>query len=150
MTSLLFRSLLLTAASSAATAGELPFAWLSGSWCADSEGARTEEHWLSPAGNRLLAVNRTLADGEVTAFEFLQLDLEGEKPVYLAQPGGRAPTAFTQTGGGDQRARFENPEHDFPTFIEYRREGSELVATIGGPTPEGEQEYAIRFVQCDG
>ncbi len=138
-------TLILFASSAAAT----PLDWLSGSWCAETNGSKIEEHWLSPSANRLLAVNRTVVDGSTKAFEFLHIDLSPAKPVYLAQPGGRTATEFVQAKAGPQWVRFENLLHDFPQFIEYRREGDTLVATIGGPAPEGSQQFATQFEVCE-
>jgi hypothetical protein len=51
-------------------------------------------------------------------------------PVYLAQPGGRAPVQFRLTARTRTGATFENPAHDFPQRIVYRRSGDSMVATI--------------------
>ena len=36
---------------------------------------------------------------------------------------------------GENAAVFENPDHDFPTRIEYRLVGESLVASIAGAEP---------------
>ncbi len=71
------------------------------------------------------------------------VDLDGTQS-YIAQPGGRPPTAFRRTAGGERWVRFENPEHDFPRRIEYRREGDALHAEIAGPDENG-KEIVISF-----
>ena len=63
---------------------------------------------------------------------------------YVAQPGGRPPTSFRQAAIGEGWIRFENPAHDFPQRVEYRREGNTLLAEISGPG-DGGQETVIRF-----
>lgn len=143
---LLLLSLLLPASVSA----ETPFHWLAGSWCSQNDGAIIEEHWLMPSANRLLAINRTLVDGNTRAFEFLQISLDGDKAVYLAQPGGRPATAFEQADRGERWVRFENLQHDFPQFIEYRRQGDVLSATIGGQMGEEQQAFSSTFEPCSG
>lgn len=107
-----------------------------------------EEHWLTPSSNRMLAVNRTLVDGQTRAFEYLQIDMSSEQAVYLAQPGGRPAVSFVQSDAGEQRVRFENPDHDFPQFIEYRRAGDELTATIGTLDGEGAGGVDTVFELC--
>ncbi len=39
--------------------------------------------------------------------------------VYIAQPGGNAPTEFVLTELTATRAVFENPRHDYPKRIVY-------------------------------
>lgn len=134
------------AGSSAQAADDL--SWISGSWCSQQEDAMVEERWLPATTNRLLAVNRTLKNGETLAFEFLQIDLSRTPPVYLAQPGGREATPFVLTALRGQGATFSNPDHDFPQTIRYERSGPSLTATIAGPSDEGEVSYAVRFEPC--
>ncbi|MFK7957633.1 MAG: DUF6265 family protein [Lysobacterales bacterium] len=126
-----------------------PLDWMNGRWCTPiNDDVTTEEHWLSDAGGRLLGVNRTLRDGRAVAFEFLQIDLQSQPPVYLAQPGGRTATAFSRVTEGSQWVRFENLQHDYPQYIEYRREGASLTATIGAGEGHDRRESAIAFDRC--
>jgi hypothetical protein len=124
--------------------------WLAGQWCGGEGGERVEEHWTSPAKNgELLGLSRTLKDGRMASFEFLRIgDVDGV-PTYLAQPGGRPPTAFKRSDGGERWVRFENPAHDFPTRIEYRREGEALQAVVGGKGRDGKDtSFTLDFVRC--
>jgi hypothetical protein len=52
--------------------------------------------------------------------------------VYIAQPGGRPPTEFALTSGGSGLAVFENPAHDFPKRLSYRRTGRTLLVEVEG------------------
>lgn len=63
----------------------------------------------------------------------------GGVQMYIAQPGGRPPTSFKRTAGGEHWVRFENPDHDFPQRIEYRRQGDVLHAEVAGPGDNGEE-----------
>lgn len=114
-------------------------AWLAGDWCGDEAGELIEESWLAPRGGELLGLSRTTREGQVVAFEFLRIAVVKGVPTYLAQPGGRAPTAFTRSDSGEQWMRFENPAHDFPQRIEYRRTGDTLRAEIAGPGVGGRE-----------
>lgn len=109
-------------------------AWLSGTWVSeDATGPRTIEHWLVPDGGSMLGVNRSVVDGRTVFFEYLRIEAEEDGIVYLASPRGRdPPTRFTATESGPQWIAFENPEHDFPQRIEYRREDARLTMTISG------------------
>lgn len=117
-------------------------AWLAGAWVGTrgSEGATSiEERWSPPLGGAMLAVSRTVSRGKMNAFEFLRIVERDGGLVYIAQPGGAAPTEFVLTELGEKRAVFDNPRHDYPKRIVYQlsAEGS-LSATIGftkGGTP---------------
>jgi hypothetical protein len=123
--------------------------WLAGHWCGGDKARQTEEHWLPPAHGELLGMSRTLVEGRMVEFEFLRIAEHEGALAYLAQPRGRPPTAFRWTAGGADWARFENPEHDFPTRIEYRRRGDQLDAEIAGPDGQGgEQRMAFGYRRC--
>jgi len=126
------------AASAADPVGLPPLDWLAGHWCGGSGTQTSEELWLPPAQGELLGVGRTLRGRRMVDFEFLCIAIHEGVPAYLAQPRGRPPTVFALTDSGPNWVRFENPAHDFPTRIEYRREGERLDAEIAGPdgTPE--------------
>jgi hypothetical protein len=108
-------------------------AFLAGAWQGERGRLRFEEHWLAPAGGLMLGLSRTLAGDKAVAFEFLRLEERADGVFYVAQPGGRPPTAFKLTRAEAGLAVFENPEHDHPKVIRYRLgpEGS-LVAQVEG------------------
>ncbi len=112
--------------------------WLQGHWCRVSGESRMEEYWLAPVGGTSVGVNRTVRDGRTVAFEFLRIVLRDGVAVYIASPNGQPPTEFVSTGHGADWIAFENPQHDFPQRIAYRREGSRLLAEISGPGPGGD------------
>lgn len=67
----------------------------------------------------MLAVTRTVAGGRLAGFEFLRIVERNGTLVYIAQPGGRAPTEFLLTTLTPSEAVFENRAHDFPHVIKY-------------------------------
>ena len=110
-------------------------AWLAGAWVGKrgAEGARSiEERWSPPLGGAMLAVSRTVSRDKMVAFEFLRIVERDGGLVYIAQPGGAAPTEFVLTEVSKTRAVFENPRHDYPQRIVYElsAEGG-LSASIG-------------------
>lgn len=107
-------------------------AWMAGDWTGTMGRAAIEEHWIAPRGGTMLAVSRTVAGDRTVAFEFLRLEQRADGVVYVAQPGGRPPTEFRLTSQSGESATFENPQHDNPKIIRYRREGTTLVAEIEG------------------
>jgi len=126
------------------------FSWISGHWCGTSNDVRIEEYWLPPHGGVVLGVARTLKGDETVEFEYTRIVLMQDKvPAFIAQPEGGAPTSFVRTAGGANWARFENPEHDYPKRVEYRREGDKLHGEISGPGEDGqEQTIPFDYVRC--
>ncbi len=123
-----------------ATIGDM--AWLAGAWVGTrgTNGTTSiEERWSPPLGGAMLAVSRTVSRGKMSAFEYLRIVERDSGLVYIAQPGGAAPTEFVLTELTTTRAVFDNPRHDYPKRIVYdlSAEGG-LSATIGftkGGTP---------------
>lgn len=140
-----------TAGRARADPASAPLHWLSGHWCNASASGMSEEYWLPSQPDLMLGVSRTVRKGKSVAFEFLRISEHEGIPTYFAQPGGRTATAFKQTASGDNWVRFENPAHDFPTRIEYRRDGDTLNAQIAGPGKDGKEKVIpFVYVRCAG
>lgn len=113
----------------AASVGDL--GWLSGRWEATEPGRWTEESWSAPRAGVLLGYSRSGRGETAREFEHLRIQAgEDGIPVYWASPGGRVAVGFRLVSAGATEVVFENPDHDFPQRIRYRRDGDALVATI--------------------
>lgn len=123
--------------SSAVTAAPARFDWLAAHWCGGTEERGLEEVWLPEAGGALLGMSRTLSQGGMASFEYMRLVPAGKAAGLHVQPNGVAPTTFVIADHGENWVVFENPQHDFPNRIEYRRDGAELKASISGPGEDG-------------
>lgn len=122
--------------------------WLSGCWEAVSETATQEECWLYPAGDRMIGINRTI-DGKRGAFEFLRIERQDGRIVYLASPGGREPVPFALTDSGPGRAVFENPAHDFPQRLTYQRDGQRLSVRVEARRDGAWEGFGIEWTRSD-
>jgi Domain of unknown function (DUF6265) len=122
-------------------------AWMSGDWQTAAGGkARIEEHWTAPAGGSMIGMGRTVAGGRTVEFEYLRIEQRADEIYYVASPKGRCPgTDFRLTRISGQEAIFENPEHDFPKRISYRKnsDGS-LTASIDGGAGTKAMTFAYR------
>ena len=131
--------------SSTPTISEL--AWMSGGWRTAPGGrVQIEEHWMAPAGGSMLGMSRTVAGDRTVEFEYLRLEQRAGDIYYVAHPKARYPgTDFKLTRLSRQEAVFENPAHDFPKRIIYRKgsDGS-LTASIDGG--EGTKSKTFAFV----
>jgi hypothetical protein len=107
-------------------------AFLTGCWRFERNGRIVEEHWLAPAGGSLFGVSRTVAGGKTVDFEFLQLRDLPDGLTYIAKPSRQPEARFKMTTKTVDEIVFENPQHDFPQRIRYRRSGESLHARIEG------------------
>lgn len=108
--------------------------WISGCWASDDGKERTEEIWMKPAGQSMIGMSRTVAGGRTVFTEHLQIREANGQIAYIVSLGmGAKPTVFKLVKSSDSEAVFENPEHDFPQRIIYRRESTDvLFARIEG------------------
>ncbi|MGH8286415.1 MAG: DUF6265 family protein [Steroidobacteraceae bacterium] len=105
--------------------------------------------WTAPRGGLLLGVHRDTRDGRAMGFEFLRIELRADGATYVAQPGGRAPTAFELRSSTARSAIFANEQHDFPKRIIYQRlDGSKLKARVDDGTDRGEGEEWV-WSRCE-
>lgn len=105
--------------------------WMAGCWQQRAGPRVVDEQWMLPAGQAMVGMSRTVAGGRMRAWESLRIVEEAGRVTYIAQPGGGVSTSFPATSLSDTLAIFENPAHDFPQRIAYRRlSGDSLVATI--------------------
>jgi hypothetical protein len=103
--------------------------WMSGHWI--TADAATEEDWTAPRGGIMLGTGRTVHDGTLREYEFIRLQAGADGvPIYWGSPNGATPVGFRLTRAGASSATFDNPDHDYPQRIRYRRDGAALVATI--------------------
>ncbi|MBI3792028.1 MAG: hypothetical protein HY275_14280 [Gemmatimonadetes bacterium] len=128
--------------------------WMAGCW-EQRNGARVaHEQWMAPLGGTMLGMSRTVV-GDATR-EYEQLRIE-QRPAgdlaYVASPSGQATATFVASAASDSLVRFENPAHDFPQRIQYRRAGADsLIARIEG-TRNGQVrgiDFPMRRVPCAG
>jgi hypothetical protein len=113
--------------------------WLVGSWEAavDEHGCTYREVWhresdLLLAGHGSETCAPTLTEREPFD-EDLRMESEARGLVYVAWPTGQDRTEFDLTSGDTHGFVAENPEHDFPTRIEYRRTDAGIDAIVSGP-----------------
>ena len=118
--------------------------WISGDWQTPPGGrAQIEEHWTQPGGASMIGMSRTIAGNKTAEFEYLRIEQRADGIYYVAHPKARCPgTDFKLTRLTAQEAVFENPQHDFPKRIIYRKTAADaLTASIDG----GEGTKAMSF-----
>jgi Domain of unknown function (DUF6265) len=135
--------------SAQATAKVDALAWLSGCWSMTRPDGMTEEHWMKPAGGSMLGMSRTVRGARTTEFEFLQIREQGDKLVYIAKPSGQAEASFPSKSITDREVVFENPTHDFPQRIIYRKTPEGRIAARVEGTMNGQPRgFDLPFGAC--
>ncbi len=80
----------------------------------------------------MLGMSRTIVSGKTTEYEFVVVRTGSQGLEYVAMPSGQPGGVFKATRVSASEAIFENPAHDFPSRIAYRRADGGLIATIDG------------------
>jgi Domain of unknown function (DUF6265) len=118
--------------------------WISGDW-QTPPGTRVQidEHWMQPGGGSMLGMSRSVAGEKTVEFEYLRIEQRKDGIYYVAHPKAQCPgTDFKLTSATSSEVVFENPNHDFPKRIIYRKTGDDAItASIDG----GEGTRAISF-----
>ncbi len=118
-----------TAAPSFAQEGKLSLtdvSWIAGCWKAKPDSGRFNnvEFWSKPVGNAMLGTGAELSKtGKVTSWEHMKIEAQDDgKVVMTVRPHNKPEVPFTLSDGKADNLVFENPKHDFPQKIIYRRE----------------------------
>ena len=124
-------------------------AWMSGDWQTAKGGrAQIEEHWTLPAGGTMLGMGRTIVGDKTVEFEFLRIEQRVDGIYDVASPNGGPTTDFKLTRLVGHEAIFENPEHDFPKRVIYRKKSDgSLVASIDAGEKTKSQNFTYLPVQ---
>jgi Domain of unknown function (DUF6265) len=120
--------------------------WMAGYWLACDARTEVAEYWTTRRGGVMLGGSITYG---VQAFGWEQVrietSLDGASLHYVARPrGAAADTAFALVRSGPGEAVFENPAHDYPQRIIYRREGDSLVARTEDMAGGNGQDFRYR------
>ena len=100
----------------------------------------------------MIGSGRTVSGGKAVDYEFLRIVEEADGIYYVAKPtANKEETRFKLTRGSSSEAVFENPAHDFPQRVIYKREGEKLNARIEG-TKDGKTrgiDFPYSRVKCE-
>ena len=127
--------------------------WIAGCWASDDGKERVEENWMKPSGQSMIGMSRTVAGGKTVFTEYIQIRESNGQLAYIVSLGLAAkPVVFKLVKSSDNEATFENPEHDFPQRIIYRRESTDsLFARIEGQEKGVNKgiDFRYRRTRCD-
>ena len=127
-------------------------AWLQGCWRSTRDETTIEEQWLAPRGGTMRGMGRTVRGSKLVDYELVLIKEQAGRLAYEAHRSGQPTATFTATTASDGSVVFENPQHDFPQRVGYRRDGADgLQGWIEGQA-NGESrrvDYSYQRARCD-
>ena len=132
--------------------------WLYGCWGGKVNQRDFREQWMPLRGNTLLGIGSTEFQDKLASYEYLRIEGRADGVYYVALPSEQKEAAFKLvTAVHDNRDNadiftFENPQHDFPQRIIYRRESkNSLFARIEGKENGVSKgiDYRYKRASCD-
>jgi hypothetical protein len=125
-------------------------AFMAGCWNGDAgRGRIIAESWTKPTVNVMLGTTRYLAGDRTVSWEFTLIEADSTGITMTPHPRGQTPTPFRLVRLAPDTAVFENPAHDFPQRIIYRRAADTLIARIEADTPRVRgTEWRMTPVAC--
>ena len=105
-------------------------AFMAGCWT----GPGTLEMWMKPDGGAVLGAGRTIKDYKVVATEFFSVSETADTVILNVQLRlAEKTTPFRAKEITESSVTFENPEHDYPQRIIYRKQADgSLLGRIEG------------------
>jgi hypothetical protein len=129
-------------------------AWLAGCWQQTGRnGQVVDEEWMAPRAGLMVGMGRTVRGDSVIEYEHLRIFSRAGHAIYHAEPSGQTPAEFSARSVTDTLVLFENPQHDFPQRIIYRRRGSDsLLARVEGSMNGRARGFDFPYarVRCGG
>ncbi len=112
--------------------------WLTGCWGGEMKsGSKYEECWTSPSASFMQGSGRMSKGEKILMREHLTIEVEGEEVVmYVLNYGAKLkaeqePTPFKLTKSSKTELVFENPKHDYPQRIIYKKDANgDIMAFI--------------------
>jgi hypothetical protein len=112
-----------------------PFHWLEGKWerQGTKPGQSEFEEWKINHDQQLSGNGITLRNSDTVFVEKLAITNIDQQFYYIADvPGNPSPTRFKITSYSKNEFISENPQHDFPKKITYKKSNTGFTATISG------------------
>lgn len=110
--------------------------WLIGTWVNQTNKANIYESWTKKNAREMSATNYILKEGDTVVLETVKLIQENDSLFYVPTVNNQndaKPIRFSMTTISENEMIFENPDHDFPQIIRYKRiHRDSLVASIKG------------------
>lgn len=107
--------------------------FMEGCWGAPHSDGTLYEVWMRPSPSLMFGYGVHVRRDDATGFwEQLRIELDANGPVLVAMPNGGPAVRFAAANRAEDEIVFENPNHDSPKSIGYRRvDRRTLRVTLG-------------------
>lgn len=127
-------------------------AWLQGCWRSTRGESTIDEQWMAPRGGAMLGMGRTVRGSKLVEYELVLITEQEGRLAYEAHPSGQPTATFMATTATDTSVVFENPQHDFPQRVGYRRNGADALDAWVEGQADGKSrrvDFAYQRARCD-
>lgn len=132
--------------------------YLAGTWQCEIWDGIFQEHWLAPKGGTMQGIGRHLHNGKTAFMEFMSIEPHASgltMYIIVGSPshGHNAAVPFALTKLTSESAIFENPQHDFPSKIEYSKVDANRIKCVINGVRSGEpccEVFDFVLVRHDG
>jgi hypothetical protein len=128
------------------------FKWLEGNWSfKNKDGSFSFENWKKKDDSTMAGKSYVISGKDTVFSEIISLEQRNSRiryvPTLRNQNGGK-PIPFELMSFGPGILVFENPEHDFPTRIQYVLVGTDsLIAEISGKKNGKKTKEVFPFIR---
>jgi len=126
--------------------------WLSGCWSMAAGPTIIDEQWSKPTAGTIVGASRTMKQGRTVFHEFMRIEQQGEEVTFTPRIGVNAKlVSFRLIKQSADEVVFENPAHDFPQRVIYRKAVGGLHGRIEGVDkgkPRSE-DFPYKRVSCE-
>lgn len=113
--------------------------WMLGRWTAESGSGKLTEEWLQVSDMTIEGAGfATPTDGQIKMTETMRIAFMRENAFYIVDVGHNArPVVYEATTCTEAEVRFENPQHDFPNILHYKRSNDGYTVNVFGSEGKG-------------
>jgi len=110
-----------------------------------------EEQRMPERAGTMVGMGRSVGTRGLDDYELTVIQEEGSRLLYVAHPRRQPVATFVASIASADSVVFENPAHDFPQRVGYRRIGADSVLAWIDGTSDGKKqrfEFPYRRVPC--
>ena len=127
------------------------FEFMLGTWSAEFPDAAFYESWTKESDTRFVGEAYTIKGGDSTPSETLSLEILDDGyhngVYYVATPIFQDSTFFLFVAGTNEDAEFQNPAHDFPQRIVYKKIDADRMFVVVDNLGENSKQLIFNFTR---
>ncbi len=127
------------------------FEFMLGTWSAEFPDGAFYESWTKESSTRFVGEAYTIKGGDSTPSETLSLEILDDGyhngVYYVATPIFQDSTFFLFVAGTNEDAEFQNPQHDFPQRIVYKKIDADRMFVVVDNLTENSRQLTFNFIR---